>query len=50
MNERRNIAVKLTGEELKQYRQWALDTDKSSIEIMTDILREALRKRLAARK
>jgi hypothetical protein len=48
--DRRNVAVKLTTEELKQYRQWALDTDSSSIEIMTDLLRKGLREHLARRK
>lgn len=48
--DRCNIAINLTTEELKEFRRWALDTDSSSVKIMTELLREALRKRVAGRK
>ena len=49
-NKRRNIAVKLTDQELKQLRQMALDTDSSSVDIVTAAIRELLRKHLGSRK
>jgi hypothetical protein len=50
MKDRRNVAVKLTVEELKELRQMALDTDSSSIDLVTTAVREMLRKHFAARK
>jgi hypothetical protein len=49
-NKRRNIAVKLTDLELKQLRQMALDTDSSSVDIVTAAIREFLRKHFGSRK
>jgi hypothetical protein len=50
MRDRRNIAVKLTDEELKELKRMAIDTDSSSVDIATRAIREELRKYHQSRK
>jgi hypothetical protein len=50
MKDRRNIAVKLTDEELKELKRMAIDTDSSSVDIATRAIREELRKYHQSRK
>jgi hypothetical protein len=50
LKDRRNIAVKLTAEELKSLKQMALDTDSSSIDIATEAIRKVLREHFSKRK
>jgi hypothetical protein len=41
---RKNVATKLSDQDLKSLRQMALDTNSSSVDIVTAAIREVLRK------
>ena len=50
MSQRKHIAVKLTSEELRELRRIALDRNSSSVDVVTEALRELIRRQQSQRK